>query len=264
MNTEQAVRSPLRAGRWYASLPSPVLAAELDRVHRVMLRHFRDTGPSVEQPPLDDSILVIHLGGAKRVTRAAARHVSVHEVEAGSLTLMPALHAYRWTTEGPIDYAHLSFGHGLLHQVALEEYDRAPADLSLHESVGFQSPLVAEAMLALLADMRRPSPSRLLRESLLTAITCTLLRDHSSLSGTRRLEATGQTRGGLPGWALGRVVSYMEAHLSQDIGIADLVALTGLSRAQFFRAFKQSTGLSPGAYLATLRRARAGGGMLQH
>jgi AraC family transcriptional regulator len=63
--------------------------------------------------------------------------------------------------------------------------------------------------------------------------------------------------GGLVPWRLRRVTDYMAAHLGEDIALADLTALTGLSRAQFFRAFRQSTGQTPRRYLARLRLAAA-------
>lgn len=63
----------------------------------------------------------------------------------------------------------------------------------------------------------------------------------------------GIASGGLAPWRLRRVTDYMAAHLDEDIALADLTALTGLSRAQFFRAFRQSTGQTPRRYLARLR-----------
>jgi len=64
-------------------------------------------------------------------------------------------------------------------------------------------------------------------------------------------------KGGLSGWRLRRVIDYMAANLAADVGLADLTTLTGLSRAQFFRAFRQSTGLSPHRYLSGLRLDKA-------
>ena len=64
-------------------------------------------------------------------------------------------------------------------------------------------------------------------------------------------------RGGLPGWRLRRVVDFMTEHLGRDIGVEELVGRCGLSRAQFFRAFRQSTGQTPHRYLVGLRLDRA-------
>ena len=54
-----------------------------------------------------------------------------------------------------------------------------------------------------------------------------------------------------------RVIDHMRAAVSDDVSLRELVGLTGLSRAQFYRAFKRSTGRSPWAYLTDLRVERA-------
>jgi len=64
-------------------------------------------------------------------------------------------------------------------------------------------------------------------------------------------------RGGLPGWRLRRVVDFMNENLARDIDVDELVGCCGLSRAQFFRAFRQSTGQTPHRYLVGLRLDRA-------
>ena len=50
----------------------------------------------------------------------------------------------------------------------------------------------------------------------------------------------------------------MTENMSADIGLDDLTTVSGLSRAQFFRAFKQSMGVSPHKHLSTLRLVRVG------
>jgi len=64
-------------------------------------------------------------------------------------------------------------------------------------------------------------------------------------------------RGGLPGWRLRRVIDFMTENLGRDIDVDELVSRCGLSRAQFFRAFRQSTGQTPHRYLVGLRLERA-------
>jgi len=64
-------------------------------------------------------------------------------------------------------------------------------------------------------------------------------------------------RGGLPGWRLRRVVDFMTENLARDLDVDALVSRCGLSRAQFFRAFRQSTGQTPHRYLVGLRLDQA-------
>ena len=49
----------------------------------------------------------------------------------------------------------------------------------------------------------------------------------------------------------------MQDNLSEDIYLAELAALVGLSMAHFARAFRQSTGLPPHAWLVARRVERA-------
>ena len=64
-------------------------------------------------------------------------------------------------------------------------------------------------------------------------------------------------RGGLSPRVLQAVLEYLRDNLSGDITLADLTALSGLSRTGFYRAFRQSVGASPQRHLAELRLARA-------
>ncbi len=79
------------------------------------------------------------------------------------------------------------------------------------------------------------------------------------LSGLLRLAGlpSANARGGLPGWRLRRVLEYIEAHLREDIGLADLAAAVDLSPYHFSRAFKETTGLSPHAYVIRRRVERS-------
>src|SRR5882757_11138295 len=60
--------------------------------------------------------------------------------------------------------------------------------------------------------------------------------------------ATGSLRGGLPAWQQKRVVEFIEAHLAEDVSLAELADLTDLSLYHFARAFRQSFGAPPHRY----------------
>ena len=249
------------ADLWHAGLADPPQRVDETNPSAIVLRRFRDIAPDIDQPPLRENLLAIHLGGAKRVTRLRGRNREVHDVEQGSVTVMPALTPGRWSTQGPVDFAHLTLSLGLLRQVAIEEFDLDPRDLQLLDRVGHRDALIETCFGALLSDMERPQPGRLYRESLLSAISFNLVQQCSTLSQNLRSSARASStpaKGGLAGWQMRRVVDYMHAHLARDISIdGELVRLTGLSRAQFFRAFGQSLGCSPNAYLGRLRLRQA-------
>ena len=64
-------------------------------------------------------------------------------------------------------------------------------------------------------------------------------------------------RGGLTPRALRRVRDHIDAHLTENIRLETLAEVAGLSRCHFARAFKQSAGIAPHAYLMQRRLERA-------
>ena len=78
-----------------------------------------------------------------------------------------------------------------------------------------------------------------------------------------RLRAIGhfvpapQARGGLPPGAIRRVREYVETHLSENIDLAVLASIAGLSVFHFAREFKRSAGITPHHYLVQKRVERA-------
>lgn len=66
-----------------------------------------------------------------------------------------------------------------------------------------------------------------------------------------------ETRGSLTPRQISTVTEYMDAHLTEDIGLAELASAVNLSRYHFGRAFKATTGQSPYAFLLHRRVERA-------
>ena len=64
-------------------------------------------------------------------------------------------------------------------------------------------------------------------------------------------------RGGLAQWQLKRAQQYMELRIEEDVPLADVAASVRLSSFHFARAFKQTVGLPPHAWLTALRMRRA-------
>jgi AraC-like DNA-binding protein len=71
-----------------------------------------------------------------------------------------------------------------------------------------------------------------------------------------------QTASALPKWRLKRVSEYIDRHLNQEIGLADLASVAGLSRMHFAAQFKVATGCSPHDYLLHRRIESAKSAMI--
>jgi|HubBroStandDraft_6_1064221.scaffolds.fasta_scaffold187369_3 AraC family transcriptional regulator len=70
-------------------------------------------------------------------------------------------------------------------------------------------------------------------------------------SGTQRSEAPA--KGGLAAWQQRIATAYIEEHLAEQISLATLAGLVGLSPYYFCRAFKQSLGMPPNRYHSSRR-----------
>jgi AraC family transcriptional regulator len=91
------------------------------------------------------------------------------------------------------------------------------------------------------------------------------LRDASTLLGSETEESDVNSpashcafrTGGLAVWQAKRTVAYIEANLGSKLTIRVMADLVGLSNSYFSRAFKQTLGSSPMAYIAVRRLERA-------
>jgi AraC family transcriptional regulator len=83
-----------------------------------------------------------------------------------------------------------------------------------------------------------------------------LIHRYSSLS-----KAPPRSLGGLTARRLKLVLDYIDDTLGQPISLREMAALTGVSARHFERAFRQSTGVSPHAYV-TDRRLHLGRDLL--
>ena len=121
---------------------------------------------------------------------------------------------------------------------ATEFVDRFPA----------RDPLLEGVVRALGSEVEAGGPSgRLYAEGLVQAVAVHLVAKHTAVPVAVR------PTGGLPAAALRRARSYVHEHLAADISLADLAGAAGYSEYHFCRAFKESTGEAPYAYVQRLR-----------
>jgi AraC family transcriptional regulator len=97
------------------------------------------------------------------------------------------------------------------------------------------------------------------------AVAWRCLNDASTLLGANSVEPSDDLqikrnalrRGGLANWRAKRALAYIEEHLSSKMEIGEVADCVALSKSHFSRAFKQSLGSSPMAYVSTRRIERA-------
>lgn len=105
------------------------------------------------------------------------------------------------------------------------------------------------------------SPAQLASVADFLARACQVQERHAArvlkLLEEPKTELPTRSRGGLSPAALRRVQVFVESNLSDNIRLADLAGRAQLSTFHFSRAFKQSTGTTPRAYVEARRVAAA-------
>ena len=142
-------------------------------------------------------------------------------------------------------FAHVCWNPGLYDAVAPD----LPRLLQIHPELTFPDPLISQLMRTLAEEIRDGDVDRLLADSLVTALTMRM---------AQRFGATLPER--VPDLAhprMRRVLDYIEAHLGQNLTLAELAGVACLSPSHFSRAFKQAVGIGPHRYTVQRRVERA-------
>lgn len=215
------------------------------------LQSFTDTDAAMHQPALDHHLVVLHQRGPKRVRRDGPGGQRIKEVAVNSTTTVEAGSVYRWRTDGPIGFAHLYVKPDYFAALVADTYGRAPSSVSFAETIGRPDPHIAN-LFALLLDTRDEHDGSLSSDCYLDALLV-------------RLAATSDWGGEFPQYrrlmlsphTVKRVRDHVRSHLNTRITLADLAEVAGYSRFHFVRAFKESTGMPPYAYVIRERIAVA-------
>jgi AraC family transcriptional regulator len=169
----------------------------------------------------------------------------------GTVTLIPAGSTSRWDIYQPLSVLQLYLPQTTLNHVAQEAGATAPGDLV--ERTAHPDSITSRLLLSA-ADALEGSAAldALFRHQLTDLLATRLLSAYAGSPATFR-----PAMGGLSPKVLGRAIERLRSDSDADVSLAALAADAGLSRFHFCRAFKESTGLSPHAWLRQYRLEQA-------
>jgi AraC family transcriptional regulator len=171
---------------------------------------------------------------------------------ASTMVMQPRGTPNRYWSAGPIRFGQLHVTESLLVRVAdalessLTGSDQLRDDLVFFHDPAFFQYLNEYAVRA----MSPEAPTRVEMEARSILIIERLLVMH-------HLRRRSRESGGLTSRQLRAVTEYLMARLADDVALADLARVAGLSPQHFCRAFKRSTGMPPHAWLVQKRIGRA-------
>ncbi|MGW0818480.1 helix-turn-helix domain-containing protein [Streptomyces viridiviolaceus] len=199
--------------------------------------------------PAPTHLVILHLNGPVTVRRGRGTGARSRTIPPGGLFVQPAGRTLSVELGGRLDTIH-----AYLSDDALRDANGGrPVELS--EELGATDPLTEQLLLALAGTVRCWEPSaRTYADHLTGMLAAQLVRRHQARTAPPPTEPGPS---GLSPRQLAAVRRLMEDRLADPLPIADLAAAASLSRSQFTRQFRASTGRSPHQFLLGLRLERA-------
>jgi len=192
-------------------------------------------------------VLVLNLSNEGYYTRHEGRRAIRKKLVHGQISFVPATEERRLTFPASQSALLATFPRGVLRAACAEQWDGdfAPMHSEMHPRL--------QKLLAIVEDeLRHPGfGGDLLIDGAVRAIAAVLTRENQDavVKEAERLHLTPAK--------LRAVTEYVEAHLTQEITLAELAGAANLSPFHFSRVFKRQTGVTPYRYVCLRRVERA-------
>jgi AraC family transcriptional regulator len=198
-----------------------------------------------------DHVIMAFPAGPVRFERRDGKTVVNGMTRPATVTVIPAGSTSRWDIYQPLSVVQLYLPQTTLKRVAREADTAAPGDLVERTA---HPDSIASRLLLSAADALEGSAAldSLFRHQLTDLLATRLLAAHAGIPATIQ-----PIVGGLSPTVLRRAIERLRSDNDTDVSLGALALEAGLSRFHFCRAFKESTGLSPHAWLRQHRLEQA-------
>jgi AraC family transcriptional regulator len=201
--------------------------------------------------PMADHVIMTYPTGVQRLERRTGKSVAIGTARSGVVTIIPAGSSARWDIPGAVDVVQLYLPHTTLERIAGEADKAVPGSLLERTA---HSDIITSRLLMSAADAMEGNAAldALFRHQLTDLLATRLLAAHVDAPTTFQ-----PVTGGLSPMVLRRAIERLRSDSDADVSLSALATDAGLSRFHFCRAFKESTGLSPHAWLRQHRLEQA-------
>ncbi|MFS2016267.1 helix-turn-helix domain-containing protein [Massilia sp. CT11-108] len=200
--------------------------------------------------PVDERhVLCLHLGGpvpvSYRAGKAERQGVRLH----GQFCVVPGGSSTRWILAQPATSLLLRLAPAHLRATA-DDMGRGARAFDLAPAIHVRDPQIERIGWMMQAEDHDAHPGgRLFADSLASALAVRLV---ALQSRSRTVQARA-----LPAWRLRHVIEYIDAHLDQDLTLAELAAVAGFSPSHFKALFRQATSTPVHRFVLERRVERA-------
>jgi AraC family transcriptional regulator len=232
----------------------PLLSSQSQGWGNILVEQFQHTAGECRTHYSDEHTICLSL--APRPVRflqikGGKTHTSLYGK--GDISITPAEMPFFARWDGEDHYMQIRIASRFIQQVAREALEMNPDRLELLPEFRTRDPQIEAIGMMFLTELQQGNcGSRLYIESLANVLAVHLIRQYTATQPQPPIY-----EGGLAQRQLSQVLDYIHDHLEQDIKLADLAALLGMSQFHFSYLFKQAIGTSPYQYLLQQRVERA-------
>ena len=236
----------------HVSSSSPVVFKRNAAWEGIRLEHVRFNAGDLPKHRHHEHVVLISLSdGCKgELTTESGRGMRGTRMR-GSVGVLPSGLEHQATLEGPSEHLALYVDPKVINRAASDAGRRS--NFEIVERYTRRDPVISNVGMALLEELDSQGLSgRLYVESLTNVLAVHLLRYYTT-------EARNVTRfhGGLSGPRLKQVTTFIAENYGNEIKLAELAQIAGMSSFHFAREFKRTTGTTPHQYLINFRVERA-------
>ena len=197
--------------------------------------------------------VVLNLAGRALIERTRdGRHDRAWS-DAGCASIIQAGTPVSKSVRSPVDFLVVYIAPTVVDEVAATVFNVDRENVSLLETLAVPDATTDRLCRLLLTETRAQMPgSHLLGEILARALAMQLLRVSSDYAGRSASKPSP-----MPPWRMRRVTEFMEANLAEDLSLASLAEVAGVSPSQFARSFRSTSGESSHRFLLQLRMKKA-------
>lgn len=237
------------------NLPAPVASSRSRGWNGLVVERFRTESLDVVMR-LPAVLVTLHFGPRVDFVQTRHRQVDRRRLGQGDATVTTAGEPKGWQVRGRAEFAAVWLDPTLIGNVAAHSDDIAPEQVELVDNFGTPDAQLKRVVLSLLLELEHEQcAAGIVVESLAIELTVHLLRRYSRAASVESPARSGACT--LPASKLRRVSEYLDNHLRDDVTLAEIAQVVGMSPYHFARRFKQSTGIAPHQYLIARRMALA-------
>ena len=233
-----------------AAAPGSAVKADPEHTIHASVNTFQAGLTQIKALPY--AIVCMHLGPSVEVSCSRGGRLRHGREVAGDLDIIPAHTPSAWETKQGGTTLVMRVPDGLLRAVATQ-LGMDSRSIEIADRFQLRDPVIEHIGWAIKADLDSGSTGgRLLRESLGTALATRLLQRHNGRSLPMR-----DVQGGMSGWKLKQVISYIEDNLESELSLAEIASVAGISVSHLKTLFRHSTGSPVHQYVLRRRVERA-------